>query len=327
MNIETILLLQQLPLIGRRIIQKIIANSNHNILDKKDLLEVLYDIQLRGLLVKKMPNIEDIKRAEEKANNIIKHCSIEGIKIVSIFDDLYPYNIRMISDPPVVLYIKGNKIRYNDLTNIAVVGTREPTKYGIKVAKRVGEILGEGNYGVVSGLAIGCDKCAHNGCLRVNGNTFAILPYSIFDINSKSNKELSELIIEKNGCLISEYSFYQEINKGNFIERNRIQSAISSGVIIIETNISGGTMHTAKYCIEQKRVLGCIDHPLDKRSEKSLGNQKLITEGVCSLSNKDTLKDFLNKVDKNNENLSKKNSVEIFKSNFAIEKQISMFQN
>ena len=91
------------------------------------------------------------------------------------------------------------------------------------------------------------------------------------------NKKLIKRIIDENGCIISEYPPGMSFSKGNFIQRDRIQSGICTGIIVVESDISGGTMHTVKYCLDQKRLLGCIRHPERYiEYEQAEGNQAIL---------------------------------------------------
>ena len=144
---------------------------------------------------------------------------------------------------------------------IAIVGTREPTEYGITAAKRLGALFAESGYTVVSGLANGIDTAAHQGALEVDGLTVAVLASGLDTVYPIKNKELAGAILKNNGALVSEYSWGTMVNRSYFVARDRIQSGLSLGVFVVETGIKGGTMHTVKSCKEQKRSLIVLKHP------------------------------------------------------------------
>lgn len=180
-----------------------------------------------------------------------------------------------IEDPPVTLYVKGDARCLNDIFSIAVVGTRHPSEYGEDAAYKLGSLLAKKGITVIGGLAEGCDTAAHKGCLKSNGRTIAVLAHGLDRVYPAQNKKLAEDIF-LNGCLISEYPPGEPANKGNFIQRDRLQSALSAGIIVVETDIAGGTMHTVYYCLRQDRMLGCIKHPSGYRQSQSRGNELIL---------------------------------------------------
>lgn len=241
-----------------------------------------------------------IQEAIDKADGIIKNCEKNDIKIITYLDKIYPEKLRTILDPPTVLYYKGDISYLNELYSVAIIGTREPTEYGMKIAKNLGESFGKRNYVVVSGLAKGCDSGGHEGCLAVDGRTVAVMAGGLDKIYPAKNKELAQRILEGGGALISEYPPYTNTFKNYFVERDRLQSGLSDGVLVVETGEKGGTLHTVQYSIDYKRILACYKHP-DKylSEEKTFGNQKLIREGkAMSVSNDTELNDFRNKMEK-----------------------------
>ena len=133
---------------------------------------------------------------------------------------------------------------------------------------------------VVSGLAAGIDTAAHEGTLNAKGKTIAVLAHGLHTIYPGENKKLAERILENNGTLISEYSWGKNSTKGSFIARDRIQSGLSTGVLVIETKEKGGTMHTVQYCNKQGRVLMVLEPPGGSNLiENYSGNLKLIRDG------------------------------------------------
>ena len=124
------------------------------------------------------------------------------------------------------------------------------------------------NYSIISGLAIGCDTYAHQGCLDANGMTVAVLSSGLNTIYPIKNIELAERIVDNNGCLLSEYPIGVASFKNNFVERDRIESGLSLGTIVIEANIKSGSMHTANFTLKQKRALACLN--INKSGNKFL---------------------------------------------------------
>lgn len=220
---------------------------------------------------------EEIGIAFQKAHNIIEQSNKSNVKIVTFLDQKYPKRLKDITDPPVVLYYKGDIECLNASRVVAIIGTRKPTEYGLKIARNLGESFGKRKYTVVSGLAIGCDQFGHEGCLDVNGRTVAVMPCGLDTIYPAQNRGLAKRILDFGGCLLSEYPIGTKVFKNQLVERDRLQSGLSDGVIVVETAERGGTLHTVNYAIEYKRIVGCYNHPAKYLSQKqTAGNQMLI---------------------------------------------------
>ena len=189
----------------------------------------------------------------------------------------FPNKLISIPSSPTKLYCRGDISILNN-KSVAIIGTRNPTEFGRKAALRLAEIFVNNGFTIVSGLALGCDTYAHEGCLNANGKTIAVLAHGLNTIYPKENKKLSEKILENGGCLISEYPINTKIEKYNFIHRNRLQSGLSYGVIVIETDIIGGTMHTVNHAINQNKLIGVLGGHSEKYiNENSVkGNHKLL---------------------------------------------------
>lgn len=220
-----------------------------------------------------------------------------GIKCISFYDEIYPELYKTIIDSPIILNFIGDISNINNMPSVAVIGTREPSESGSKAAIRFGEIFGEANFNVVSGLAIGCDAGGHQGCLNKNGFTSAILAHGLDHIYPKENKKLAEEILEKGGLLLSEYNVGQKPLANYFVERDRLQAGLSNGIIVVETDIKGGTMHTVKFASENNRRIAAFSHnkPELLSHPKTKGNQMLINEGkAIALGTADEISSYMN---------------------------------
>lgn len=279
-----VLILLQLPRIGRKTVLKYLYNEDNlsaaNIDDVKMLMEQMVR---RGLRANHISDT-DIQTAIERAQKIQENCNRLSIACVDYFDERYPKKLRDIDDPPVLLYVKGNIKALNDCDSVAIVGTRCPSDYGVKSAFQLGEYFGKRGYTVVSGLARGCDEYGHKGCLNVTGTTIAVLGNGLEKIYPAENAKLAQEILENGGCLVSEYPPYSQTFKNNFVDRDRIQSGLSDMVIVIETDVVGGTMHTVEYAKRYLRQCACIQHPVEySLYDKTNGNKKLISEGAYAI--------------------------------------------
>ena len=255
-----------------------------------------------------------MNKAISEADNIIKKSKANGIKIITILENDYPDMFKsMPKQKPIILYVKGN---INALYEpcIAIIGTTNPSEKGIRVGKRLAEILtSKYKYNIVSGLALGCDTAGHEGCLTANGKTIAVMPCGLDIIYPASNKELANRIIEKNGCLVSEYPLGTKPNKGYFLKRDRLQSGLSKAVIVIETEETGGTMETVKCGLNQKRIIACYEEDINIPTME--GNKKLINEGkAMAIRNAEDIEKLVDKIKKINfnENNTEKTQLNIF---------------
>jgi len=218
-----------------------------------------------------------------------------GVRALSFHDDGYPVRLRETCNPPAILYVKGSTNGLHADRGLAVVGTREPTLYGKEVAKRSGRTAAEAGFVIVSGLAHGCDTYAHEGCLEGFGVGVAVMAHGLDKVYPAASRGLAERLLENGGCLTGEYPVGTGPVRSAFIARDRIQSGLSDGVLVIETDVRGGTMHTVRSAREQGRAVACILHPERYRSEnKTRGNRKLIEDGrVSQVPDGNTLKRFL----------------------------------
>lgn len=201
-----------------------------------------------------------------------------GIRAFSFHDPGYPERFRGIPDPPAVLFVRGSGDGLHPEKAVAVVGTREPTPCGEKVAKSWARQAVEAGFVVVSGLARGCDTRAHEGCLEAGGVTVAVLAHGLDGVYPPENRGLADGILAAGGCLVAEYPAGSRPVRRNFVERDRLQSGLSDAVLLVETEIGGGAMHTARFARDQGRPVGCLDRP-GHAGPRTEGNRKLVAEG------------------------------------------------
>ena len=206
-------------------------------------------------------NIEKILFVFDKLNlykieveKIIKNCEEKNIKIFYYSYENYPKNLINIKESPYVIFVKGNLPSNEELEkSFAIVGTRKPSKEGIDFARDIGQYLSQNSIYNISGLALGIDTEGHNMSLQKTG---AILGQGLdLAIYPRENIKLAEKILENNGFLLSELIPQKEISLFSLIKRDRLQSALTSGIVIAETGIKGGTVNTFKYAREQKKKI------------------------------------------------------------------------
>jgi DNA processing protein len=203
-----------------------------------------------------------------------------GVQIVDIQDAGYPPLLREIFDPPIVLYTRGEKWNAES-PQLAIVGTRRPTPYGIQCAERLSEDLAARGLAVVSGLARGIDSAAHRGALRGGGVTYAVFGSGLDFVYPRENRKLAELV-EKNGAVISEFPLGTPPSPQNFPIRNRIISGMSLGVVVVEAAEYSGSLITVRLALEANREIFAV--PGSITSANSFGPHALIRQGAKLVS-------------------------------------------
>ena len=189
---------------------------------------------------------------------IFKICEEKNINIFYHSYENYPKSLMNIKESPYVIFVKGTLPIDKELEKaFAIVGTRKASQEGINFAKDIGTYLAKNNIYNISGLALGIDTVGHETCLHRTG---AILGQGLdLEIYPRENINLAKMILENNGFLLSELIPKQELSMFSLIKRDRLQSALTSGIIIAESGIKGGTVNTFKYAKEQKKKIFIAD--------------------------------------------------------------------
>ena len=205
---------------------------------------------------------------------------LEIVKI-KIGDEIYPEQLRKIKNPPKQLYLKGN-IELLKQNCIAIIGSRSCTKNGENLTKKFASELSGQGLTIVSGMAKGIDAIAHRKTIDENGKTIAVLGSGLNYIFPKENEELYYDILKSGGLIISEYSPNVEPNSKMFLERNRIVSGISIGILVIEAMDRSGTSVTARLATQQGRKVFVLPHEIEDIHGK--GTNKLIRKGATLIT-------------------------------------------
>ncbi|TSJ77280.1 DNA-processing protein DprA [Rariglobus hedericola] len=207
-------------------------------------------------------------------------------------DGYYPRLLREIDSAPIGLYRKGP---YDfSQPSVAIVGSRRTTLYGQSVAKKLGADLARMGFCVVSGLARGIDTAAHEGALSVGGKTAAVLGNGIDIIYPAENLNLYRQIAET-GAVLSEFPFTRRADKQSFAMRNRIVAGICDAVVVVESDVAGGSMITARFAGEQGRLIFAVPGRIDQAT--SAGCHQLIRDGATLLTGVDDILSELNYLD------------------------------
>lgn len=234
--------------------------------------------------------------------------------ILTFWDDEYPFLLKNIYYPPIILYTIG-KFAEVDKQSIAIVGTRNPSLYGKLAAEKFCDDLVSKGITVVSGLARGIDSIVHNTAIKNSGRTIAVIGSGLDVIYPPENNKLFWEIAEK-GIIVSEYELGTKPDAQNFPKRNRIISGLSLGTLIVETKLNGGAMQTAAYAIDQNREVFAV--PGNFNVSQAEGPNKLIQRNEAKLVT--CADDIIDELQLSDE---RKNKKEISKQSF----ELTLFEN
>ncbi len=227
----------------------------------------------------------DLDREEERMAK-------SGADFITTRDATYPRLLKEINDPPIGLYRKGQYGFTHPC--VAIVGSRRTTLYGQTVAKKFAVELARLGFCVVSGLARGIDTAVHDGALSVGGKTAAVLGTGVDLIYPPENLELYRRIAA-DGAILSEFPFGRRADRQSFAMRNRIVAGMSEATIVVESDVDGGAMITARFAGEQGRLIFAVPGRIDQST--SAGCHQLIRDGATLMTSVDDLLNELSYLD------------------------------
>jgi DNA processing protein len=243
--------------------------------------ERLFEASLTELEALRMPSaaaqfVAD-GRAQAAAEEEMGRVEKAGGRILTREDAAYPERLLEIFDPPAVLWTRG-EVGLLERPGIAVVGTRQPTPYGLGMAEVLSRDLANRRLIILSGMARGVDTVAHKAALKAGGRTVSVWGTGIDVIYPKENKRLAEEIVGSGGAIVSEYPLGTFPAPQNFPIRNRILSGMSVGVLVIEAGEYSGTRITARCALDQGREVFAV--PGNVTSKNAWGPNTLIKQGA-----------------------------------------------
>lgn len=257
---------------------------------KRQLLEIFRSPDALFLAQKKdLEQVQGIKREEipvlmnkdlTEASQIRIRCKERGIGILALADSGYPDTLRMLEDAPMVLYYMGQLPDWEGMPAIAMVGTRNATAHGLRIAHLFGAQAAACGGIVVSGGAKGIDGEALEGACRQGGTCIAVMAGGLDRWYPKENTPLFTEILQR-GCLISEYPPGIGNAKWNFLQRNRLISGISQAVLVVEAPAKSGAMNTAQWAADQGKELYAVPGNVD--GTHCQGSNQLLKDG-CKLA-------------------------------------------
>lgn len=247
-NIRTILALSRLPRVGRGRLRNVLERLKTEATTTGLLLPDLVS-RFADQIPKLMP--ADVAAAEGEADEILERCEKYSITVHYFGGPSYPTQLARLTEPPALLFSIGT-FEFARRPRVAVIGTRKPTEWGLKTAQACAAQIAESRGIVVSGLALGIDAAAQAASVDHSGPTWAILAHGLHTVSPSSNRELAKKIVEKGGALVSEYAPGEPAQRHYFVERDRIQAGLSDAVLVIESGVDGGAMHTVRFAHEAR---------------------------------------------------------------------------
>ncbi len=215
------------------------------------------------------------------ALHYISLCEKNGWQVITPDSELYPADLKKLTDMPLVLYVDGSLDCLTDKVAIGVVGTRNPCYESIAIARSISGELAKAGAVVVSGGALGIDRAAHEAALEAGGKTVCVMGCGLGTGYLMENEAMRREI-KKNGAVISEFPPLSSASRITFPQRNRIISGLSKGVLVVEAGERSGSLITARLAAEQGREVFAI--PGSVLSTAYMGANSLIRDGAKAVS-------------------------------------------
>jgi DNA processing protein len=269
--------LKGVPGIGNHLYKRLIDRFNSPEFVFQSSLQQLLEVE--GISTRQATAILNYQ-PDDRIRAEIEQVNQKEYKIITLRDPGYPKLLWEIPDPPPFLYVCG--ALDGQEKNIAVVGSRNATDYGISATQRLCADLATFNITIVSGMAIGIDTAAHQGALAGKGKTIAVLGSGFNNIYPSENLKLFKRIVEQ-GAVISEFALDAKPEARHFPIRNRIISGMSMGTVVVEATRNSGSLITARLAAEQNREVFAV--PGSIQSFKSTGTHTLIKQGAKLVEN------------------------------------------
>lgn len=224
----------------------------------------------------------------ETAEKLLAECERRGVMTVSFSSEEYPPQLRHISDPPAILYYRGDIRCLTRTKTITTVGARKALPYTLRVANRVCTELARRGVVIVSGFAVGVDITSHMAAAANGHPTAAVLGCGLDVDYPKENYRFRDAIVESGGVLVSEYPPGTPPHAQNFPKRNRILSALSRATVVFEASVKSGSLITASLAADQGRDVYCLP-PADIYDPAYSGNALLLSEGASPFFSSDDI--------------------------------------
>lgn len=245
--------------LGKRLIDEYGSASAVMQLKKQELKKIP---NLKASVIDQIVNGVALEKAEKELAFVQKH----NITLSFYKDDNYPKRLKECADSPVLIAMKGNA-EVEQRKTVSIVGTRKASKYGCEFVQNLCEELVPHNATIISGLAHGIDYTAHQAALKHNLPTFAVMGHGFDIIYPASHRELARDICS-NGLLMTEFFTQSPKDRSNFIRRNRIIAGLSDAIVVVESDVKGGAMNTARYGNDYNRDVFALPGNIDRKESK-----------------------------------------------------------
>ena len=212
-----------------------------------------------------------------------------GVTILCRTDDEYPAALRELRDAPLCIYIRGVLPPDLSTRSLSIVGTRNASNYGARMARHLSEAAAFGGWTTISGLAIGIDTIVHQATVDAGGKTVAVLGGGLAKLHPAENLDLARAIIRTGGAVISEFPMTTVPTRHTFPMRNRIIAGLSCGTLVVEAGVNSGSLITAAQALEQGRHVFAVPGEADNPS--AAGCNTLIKQGAKLVMNFDDILD------------------------------------
>ena len=251
------------------------------IFEKFDTAKDFYESGIDGWKTCKYFSTKDITKLRdtslERSYKVIEQCKRRQYDIITPEDASYPTRLMNIKNPPAVIYVKGQLPNIDDETVIAIVGTRKCSDLGNAIAQTISYRLSCCGAVIVSGGAMGCDIAATKGALKAKAKSIIVLgcglSYPYLMQNSRYRSDVAE-----NGAVITEFQPFEPASRYTFPVRNRLMSALSLGVMVVEAPERSGALITVEHALEQGKYIFTVPGAIT--SKRFLGNNRLLEDGA-----------------------------------------------
>jgi DNA processing protein len=186
-----------------------------------------------------------LRQAEHDAAAQVKLAMRYGTRILSLLDEEFPPLLAASRYNPFLLYVRGNLAQRQD-NAVAIIGTRKPTEAGRDQARLQAVRAVEEGRSVISGLALGCDSLAHKATVDAGGHTVAVMAHGLHTVEPARHQDLARAILDSGGALVSHYPFGTAAEPRTFVQRDAIQAGLSDGVVLIQSDLHGGSLHACR---------------------------------------------------------------------------------
>lgn len=242
-----------------------------------------------GLDLGEFPELQGVVRAlAELSESRVDHwrCYLESsdVRLVTVLDDDYPANLRMVHDHPPFLFVRGSLLP-SDERAVAVVGTRTPGTEGVCAARRVAVALSSRKITVVSGMAMGVDAAAHTGALDSGGRTLAVFGTGIDRIYPRSNRELASRIVTS-GATVSQFWPDMRPTRWSFPVRNIVTSGLSMATVVVEAGPTSGARQQAEHAIRHGKRLFLLRRLVE---DQAWAREMIKADGVLAIDDIDEI--------------------------------------